>query len=506
MHDRNRPGKTSPRFIQDVLCYDPANPPRSGFNLLTDIPPIWQNADDYPELVAPNHCDHRYLSKPNQTRLWSENGGQGRDNIYKVSAICMLCRYHLELAITYVDSRSPKPDHLHHWVNDQTLLQGDNPSSQLRSQDQRSESYGFMCTYNGCTADLTVKFLSPYLTPKLVALLSDETVLKQRMDEAVKAFPDRLEGVSHPLPITVLATLKAYIDIALNQPERNRCVGLGNKRFTTAFGVSGTPCKELLEFVGFRLKDDANCWMPPVPVTSSSLPYKDPERIFLDDISNELLALMKQRPQHEKEAYFIDLSVEAASPQFACLLGSNNYPRMHTYPIGDQTEPHPPFYQDLGATEDMSSDLILEAYRKQIQCHPERASYYFKCLRSIGQWRGEYDGRAIARFVEQQYAEGRYADDDVPDAYRFFQLDIKDTSLTDDTIIGSFFARLQDSPDEAEPRRQLWRIGDYRRSQAIKAVAEESKPAFGRHSKDLFIVLKRVRCIKHAAGAGILGR
>ncbi|KMU81934.1 hypothetical protein CISG_09402 [Coccidioides immitis RMSCC 3703] len=256
------------------------------------------------------------------------------------------------------------------------------------------------------------------------------------MEEALKLCPDRLEGISHPLPITVLATLKAYIDIALNEPERSRGIDLGNKRFTTSFGVRGTPCKDLLEFIGFKLK-------------SSLLPYHHPERIFLDDLSNELLALMKQRPEHEKEA-------------------------MYTFPINGSRESQPPFYQDLGATEDMSSELIIEAYRNQVQCDPDRSSYYFKCLRSIGHWKGELEGKTIAEFIEEQYAEGKYADDDIPDAYRFFQLDINDRSLSDETIIGSFFARLEDSPNEAEPRRQLARIGDYRRSQAIKSVAEES--------------------------------
>ncbi|EEP80641.1 predicted protein [Uncinocarpus reesii 1704] len=147
---------------------------------------------------------------------------------------------------------------------------------------------------------------------------------------------------------------------------------------------------------------------------------------------------------------------------------------MHTYPTNGWNEPQPPFYQDLGVTEDMSTELILDAFHQQVWCDPDRASYYFKCLRSIGNWRGDIEGRGIARFVERQFAEGKYPEHEIPEAYRYFHLDITDGSLTDDTIIGSFFARLEDSPDEAEPRKRLAKIGEYRRSHAIKAVAEEN--------------------------------
>ncbi|EER23341.1 Ubiquitin carboxyl-terminal hydrolase family protein [Coccidioides posadasii C735 delta SOWgp] len=451
-----RPGKTSPRFIQDVLCYDPATPSGQGFNLLTDVPPVWEDANDYPEFVAPNHCPHRYLTKPNQTKLPQDISTLCCGNVFKVSAVCMWCRYHIELAITYTAPKQVRLDHLHHLVFVSETLAKDDPDYRFDSRTRHSERYYFVCSIPECTAEFSLKFFAPYLTPQSVRLLVDEHLLRERMEEALKLCPDRLEGISHPLPITVLATLKAYIDIALNEPERSRGIDLGNKRFTTSFGVRGTPCKGLLEFIGFKLKEDKNCWLPPNPVKSSLLPYHHPERIFLDDLSNELLALMKQRPEHEKEAYFLDFSAEAASTQFSYLLGSNNCTR------------------DLGATEDMSSELIIEAYRNQVQCDPDRSSYYFKCLRSIGHWRGELEGKTIAEFIEEQYAEGKYADDDIPDAYRFFQLDINDRSLSDETIIGSFFARLEDSPNEAEPRRQLARIGDYRRSQAIKSVAEES--------------------------------
>lgn len=62
--------------------------------------------------------------------------------------------------------------------------------------------------------------------------------------------------------------------------------------------------------------------MPPVPVKSSVLPLEEPDRTFLDDISNELLMLMRQRPPHELESHVENLSAESASPGLSYLLGS----------------------------------------------------------------------------------------------------------------------------------------------------------------------------------------
>lgn len=121
----------------------------------------------------------------------------------------------------------------------------------------------------------------------------------------------------------------------------------------------------------------------------------------------------------------------------------------------------------------MSNELIIEAYSRQIEVDPARAPYYFRCLRSITHWRGPLSGRLLSDFLSGELADGKYADDDVLDSYQYFRLNYHDKSLTDDAIIGTFFARLQDSGNDVEPRRHLWRIGDHRGSQKIKDTADE---------------------------------
>jgi ubiquitin carboxyl-terminal hydrolase 25/28 len=121
----------------------------------------------------------------------------------------------------------------------------------------------------------------------------------------------------------------------------------------------------------------------------------------------------------------------------------------------------------------MTSDQIIAAYRQQVLTDPERAPYYLRCLQAIGCWRDETDGGKITQSASLEYADGKYTDEDIPDAYRFFGLDYPDRYLTDDVIIGNFYARLADTSNELETRRQLWRIGDSRRSEKLKSTAED---------------------------------
>lgn len=123
----------------------------------------------------------------------------------------------------------------------------------------------------------------------------------------------------------------------------------------------------------------------------------------------------------------------------------------------------------------MSSPLIVEAFNRQVSVDPARTPLYLKCLKSIGNLRGGEDEEIIDRAVQVAYAEGKYTYEDVIDAYKYFGLSHEDRNLTDDSIIGKFYAFLSSTNQENESRRQLWRIGDSRRSERIKAAAEESE-------------------------------
>ena len=85
----------------------------------------------------------------------------------------------------------------------------------------------------------------------MVCLLTNPELVHKRADDAFAFQPKRLEGMAHPLPITVLDNLRLYLLNALHHPERSKSIPINNKRFMLSFGVDGAPCKDLLEFLGF---------------------------------------------------------------------------------------------------------------------------------------------------------------------------------------------------------------------------------------------------------------
>ena len=131
----------------------------------------------------------------------------------------------------------------------------------------------------------------------------------------------------------------------------------------------------------------------------------------------------------------------------------------------------------------MSSTLITDAFNRQVSVDPARTSLYLQCLKSIGDLRGGEDGAIIDQAVQVAYAEGKYTNEDIVSAYRYFGLNHDDPTLTEDSIIGKFYAYLSSTTQETDTRTQLWRLGDSRRSERIKSAAEDSMllQAYGLH-------------------------
>ncbi|KAF3897601.1 Ubiquitin carboxyl-terminal hydrolase [Trichophyton interdigitale] len=462
-------GKTAPLLIQDVLHHDPASPTRPQFNILKDVPPIFYDKSSYPDYSDSNACVHRFITKPHQSVLPANDSQRVAGARYQVSSVCQKCRLHLELAVVFKTQLACRPGTVHHFCYF-PKESADRLKTVTRSPGQALEVYVYSCTQTQCSATVHLKLWAPLIKPEWVSLLTDEDILKKRVDDALALEPERLEGIGRPTPLVVLTHLKTYIDNALYDEQRNRSINIMNKKFTVCFGTGGESCKELFEYLGFKLANDR--WEPPRPNTKALKPYTDPLNVFLDNISFELLVLISQRPQHETEGQGASIAFTPSISQFNQLLGTTDYPKTRAFPNNSQLKA--PFYEHLGAVSDMSNELIIEAYRQQNKIIPSRNSYYLRCLRSIGHWRDPVDGKTINDFVELETTNGKYADDDVPDSYSYFNLDYyRDFSISDDAIIGSFYARLEDTPNDMEPRKHLWRIGDYRKSEKIKAAAEE---------------------------------
>lgn len=123
--------------------------------------------------------------------------------------------------------------------------------------------------------------------------------------------------------------------------------------------------------------------------------------------------------------------------------------------------------------EDMSSTAVVEAYNRQVSADPGRTPLYLSALKAIGCLRGEQDKVVIDIAVQTAYEQGKYAVEDVVGAYQYFHLHFDDPNLTEDSIIGKFYAFINSTTQDTEARQQLWRIGDSRGSARIKAASED---------------------------------
>lgn len=469
-------GKTAPRLVQDICDYDPAHLPATGRNLLADVPPVFPEYYNGPlEHISTAACRHTFVSKPAQSYVpQPEQGNTGAPT--KVSAICSRCRYHLQVVVSSTPGighpSSRFSDHVHHLVYKSGNYRGGPAPEEVSPKGQMLETFHYECSYLTCSIAVSVRFASPLLNEDRTRLLIDPKLLRERADEAFAAHPDRLEGVARPQPINVLMNLRAYVSHALLDSQQSKSISAVNKRFMTCFGVEGEPCRDLLEFLGFSTKNEG-FWEPPRPNPWAEFPYRDQLKIFLDDVMHELAALIEQRPVIEKKGHQLEFNRQSVYNDLLYALESLDYPKASR--SNDFQMAPAPYYEDLGVVEDMAASSIVEAFNRQVSVDPARAPIYLKCLKSIGSLRGGEDGALIEQAVQVAYAEGKYTDEDIVDAYKYFGLSHNDQRLTEDSIIGKFYAYLgaTTAVQEIETRRQLWRIGDSRRSERIKAAAEE---------------------------------
>lgn len=369
--------------------------------------------------------------------------------------------------VNYPGNVAPTSSHLHHLV----YQSSSHANGTATPKGQRLETYYYRCSYLKCGITSSVQISSPVLSPDFLQLLTDVEVVNKRADEAIAAHPERLEGIARPQPITVLDNLRTYLRNSLQDPQRSKPISAINKRFVVCFGVDGKPCGDLLEFLEFSYRDEG-FWDPPNPNTSEELPFQNELNIFIDNVIHELSILIEQRPVSEKKTpYALNYSTSAASSGFLLALEAANYAKSTRLIEFDM--PGQPAYEDLGALEDMASDLIIEAYHRQVAVDPGRGPHYLQCLNSIAQWRGGPDRDTINEAVVTAYSKGAYTTNDILKAYGYFGLSPNDTSLTEEVIIGRFHAYLSSTTQETEARQQLWRIGDARRSERIKSAAED---------------------------------
>ena len=191
----------------------------------------------------------------------------------------------------------------------------------------------------------------------------------------------------------------------------------------------------------------------------------------MNDVEKELLVLLSKRPDEERRGSKLTYAPVAAMPTMKKALGCLEYPTTLSSRTTDLTVEEHPFYAGLGATADFHDQLIIFAYQRQIDVDITNVPYYLECLQVLGEGRKSEDLQTQAAI---EASSDKISLKDIRNAYKDLGLDYNNTLLDDDTIIGTFQARVVDSPrQEQELRRALHIIGRSRWSQKIEFVASK---------------------------------
>ena len=299
----------------------------------------------------------------------------------------------------------------------------------------------------------------------------------------MKKDPKRFEGIAVPSSVNVLEYLLQYIKHAQLEPDPNRKIRSDNKKFATSFGDA---CSELLEYMGF-VKDD-EFWIPPRPSTKQQTPYTDPTRVLLDDVCEELHVLLLKEPSDLVRGTKVVFQPESVMPAMGEVLACRDYRTTPRSRHADLTVDEHPFYASLGALADFHDDLLAFAYDCQITNDPESVPYYLECLQVLA---GGRESEELQTKAAIEQTRGRASFKDIRHAYFSLGLNAQDPDLSDDTIIGSFKARIVDAPkQETQLRNDLKIIGESRSSAKIGYVASQGR--FERYAEAAVACMSRL--------------
>ena len=128
-------------------------------------------------------------------------------------------------------------------------------------------------------------------------------------------------------------------------------------------------------------------------------------------------------------------------------------------------------FSALGIPPDASDDLVIFAYRKQVETQPDSTHFYLSFLVQIADDR---TSEALQTEVAIERSAGKFDFNQLANAYRYFGFHVESPPSEDAHIIGTFQSRVQDAPMQASQMREhLKIIGSHRKSNIILDIAED---------------------------------
>lgn len=260
--------RTAPSLLQELLSYDPR--PR-------DPPPS-----------PPAPCRHAYSTIDRRSKTPQIRDSLAHDTGWIVNVLCQLCHCHIALILTFpTQPLQPCPSQhfpLHHFhlTRNGVFFGGDH-------------ELFFSCTVPICKAELVVHLRPPTLSDDDVRLLTDPLALKARSNSIRERYPDKADVTA----IEALKTFRSYVSHSVEN-EEDRGIPSENHKFKAALGTNAS---KLLNRLGFSYEPhDANerslaHWYLPKPALRGDEVLKTK----LEDVVDELTALMQQCPDAEKK-------------------------------------------------------------------------------------------------------------------------------------------------------------------------------------------------------------
>lgn len=231
-------------------------------------------------------CNHAYVTSLSRSSLPGLDERPGRATVWSTSSVCLRCRCHLTLRVDFRDSQQPCPTHSH-------------PLHSFRIDQEprllaRCQSFVFLCGATGCKCRLTADIRAPVLSGTDVTLITHDEELRRRAQETSR---QRGADVPPSTAVEALNVLRSYVRDAIKSEEVKR-IPSANKRFMLALGGSARPLLERLGFVFEPARDEKSYeyWrLPNVGLNGAA--HLLPE---LQDVEDELVVLLNQRPATEK--------------------------------------------------------------------------------------------------------------------------------------------------------------------------------------------------------------
>jgi len=445
--------------------------------VLRDAPWFYSGHDNVAPLLPEDSCHHAWCAKGRQDVLPALDARASPDSVYKFAGVCRKCRMHVELVVNYTvrweSEPCPNSTHpLHHFVHSPWREGVARNDSFLTGAETRGEILAFECSSPTCSATVFVRLRTPVLSDEHVRLMTDRALLNLRAEEVIGLEPARFEGHKKPTPVDVLSDLRSYLKNSFEHQEP-RPIKADNKRFSLRFGIDGQACKDVLDFLGFKYEHREH-WLPPQPNYDDSAPFRDPVNIFMDDVVWEISILISQLSEDDRRQVHDNTSLPDADKDLLRVLGAQDYDK-HTSARTAILDPATRniCYTALGAPQDASDELVSFAYRQQVRTNRREGPSYLLYVRQIA---NERRSELLETLVATEYSAGNFDSEQLNEAYRYFALSPRDDGATDDFILGTFQARLQDSiKHEADMRARLRIIGVHRNSQRIIDVAEDGK-------------------------------